>query len=98
MVQVILPAHLRTLAGVSGDVWLELAPPVTAAAILDAVETRFPPLLGTIRDAQSRKRRPFVRFYACEEDLSNDDPDAPLPAAVAEGREPFWIIGAIAGG
>jgi molybdopterin synthase sulfur carrier subunit len=98
MVQIILPAHLRTLAGVSGEVWLELAPPVTVAAILDAVEARFPPLLGTIRDAQSRKRRPFVRFYACEEDLSHDDPDTPLPAAVAEGREPFWIIGAIAGG
>lgn len=98
MVQVILPAHLRTLAGVRGDVWLDLAPPVTVAAILDAVEARFPPLLGTIRDARSRQRRPFVRFYACEEDLSHDSPDAPLPAAVAEGREPFWIIGAIAGG
>lgn len=98
MVQIILPAHLRTLAGVSGEVWLDLAPPVTVAAILDAVEARFPPLLGTIRDAQSRQRRPFVRFYACEEDLSHDDPDTPLPTAVAEGREPFWIIGAIAGG
>lgn len=98
MVQVILPAHLRTLAGVSGDVWLDLAPPVTVAAILDAVEARFPPLLGTIRDARSGQRRPFVRFYACEEDLSHDSPDALLPAAVAEGREPFWIIGAIAGG
>ncbi len=98
MVQVILPAHLRTLAGVSGDVWLELRPPVTTADILDALEARFPPLLGTIRDAQTKRRRAFVRFYACEEDLSHDPPDAPLPAAVAEGSEPFWIVGAIAGG
>lgn len=98
MVQILLPAHLRTLAGVSGDVWLEVPPPVTAAAILDALEAKYPPLLGTIRDAQTRQRRAFVRFYACEEDLSRDPLDAPLPAAVAEGREAFWIVGAIAGG
>ncbi|MGH9506788.1 MAG: MoaD/ThiS family protein [Terriglobales bacterium] len=98
MIQVILPGHLRTLAGVKGEVWLEIPPPVTAAAILSGLEARFPPLLGTMRDAQTGARRAYVRFYACEEDLSQNPVDAPLPAAVAEGREPFWIVGAIAGG
>ncbi len=98
MIRVVLPPHLRTLAGVAGEVTLECADPVTWGAILDAVEARFPMLRGTIRDHVSRRRRPLVRFFACEEDVSHVPPDAPLPAAVAQGKEPFLIIGALAGG
>jgi sulfur-carrier protein len=98
IVVVVLPAHLRTLAQVSGDVQLEVAGPVTQRAVLDALETRYPMLCGTIRDHVTQVRRPFLRFFACEEDLSHESPDAPLPEAVASGKEPFFIIGAIAGG
>jgi sulfur-carrier protein len=98
MITVVLPAHLRTLAGVSGDVSLEVAPPVTQRSVLDALEARYPMLQGAIRDHVTEKRRPFVRFFACQEDLSHEPPDAPLPEPVARGVEPFLIIGAIAGG
>lgn len=98
MIRVLLPYHLRTLAKVSGEVTLDVAAPVTQRSVLDALEAAYPALLGTIRDHGSIKRRPMIRFFACEEDASNDDPDAPLPKAVASGREPFWIVGAIAGG
>ncbi len=98
MIRVRLPYHLRTLAKVSGEVQLEVAPPVTQRAILDALEARFPMLSGTIRDHLTQRRRAFLRFFACEQDLSNLDPDAPLPEAVAAGTEPFLIIGALAGG
>ena len=98
MIHVMLPQHLRTLARLDGDVELELPAPVTTRAILEALEARFPMLRGTMRDQVTGKRRDFVRFYACEQDLSHDAPDAPLPAAVAEGREPFIVLGAIAGG
>lgn len=97
-VRVVLPAHLRTLARVSGDVELQIEGPVTQRSVLDALETRYPMLRGTIRDHVTRERRPFLRFFACEEDLSLEPPDAPLPEAVATGEEPFFIIGAIAGG
>src|SRR5271168_2673332 len=98
MIRVVLPAHLRTLARVPGDVELEIEGPLTQRSILDALESRFPMLRGTIRDQVTQERRPFLRFFACEEDLSHESPDAPLPAAVASGAEPFFIIGAIAGG
>ncbi len=98
MVRVVLPAHLRTLAGVNGDVQLSVEGPVTQRSVLDALEARYPMLRGTIRDHATYQRRPFLRFFACEEDLSLEPPDAPLPAAVASGAEPFFIIGAIAGG
>jgi sulfur-carrier protein len=98
MIRVELPTHLRRLAGVEGEVKVEVAGPVTQRSVLDALEARYPMLRGTIRDHGSDKRRPMLRFYACEEDLSNEPPDAPLPAAVASGAEPFYIIGAIAGG
>jgi hypothetical protein len=98
MIRVLLPYHLRTLAKVSGEVSFDVPAPVTQRAVLDALEAKHPALAGTIRDHGSSKRRPMIRFFACEEDLSNDDPDAPLPEAVASGREPFWIVGAIAGG
>jgi hypothetical protein len=98
MIRVVLPAHLRTLARVPGDVELEVQGPLTQRSVLDALEARFPMLRGTIRDHVTLERRPFLRFFACEEDLSHESPDAPLPAAVASGREPFFIIGAIAGG
>jgi hypothetical protein len=98
-IQVELPAHLRTLAGLSGKgVTLDVKGNVTQAAILDALEARYPMLLGTIRDQVTHKRRPFLRFFACAEDLSHDPPDTPLPEAVASGKEPFLIVGAIAGG
>lgn len=97
-IQVILPAHLRTLAGVNGDVALALTGPATIAAVLDALEARYPVLRGTVRDQVTGQRRPFVRFYACEEDLSLEPADTPLPEAVVAGQEPFWIVGAIAGG
>lgn len=98
MIRVILPYHLRTLAQVGAEVQLEVAAPVTQRAILDALEARYPMLRGTIRDHGTDRRRPMLRFFACEEDFSNEPPDAPLPAAVASGTEPFWIVGAIAGG
>ncbi len=98
MIRVILPAHLRILAKVSGEVQLEVEGPVTQRSVLDALEARYPMLLGTIRDQVTHQRRPFVRFFACEEDLSHESPDAPLPEAVAKGAEPFLLVGAIAGG
>jgi molybdopterin synthase sulfur carrier subunit len=99
MIRVILPAHLRTLARVEGDeVKLEVAGPVTQRTVLDALESRYPMLRGTIRDHVTFQRRAFLRFFACEEDLSHESPDNPLPEAVASGAEPIFIIGAIAGG
>lgn len=97
-VRVVLPAHLRTLARVNGEVALEVDGAVTQGAVLDALEARFPMLCGTIRDHTTRKRRPLVRFYACQQDLSHEPPDAPLPDAVASGAEPFLIVGSMAGG
>ena len=94
----VLPAHLRTLAKVSGEVQLTVARPVTQRSILDALEARHPMLQGTIRDHVTQERRAFVRFFACQEDLSHESPDAPLPDAVASGAEPFLVVGAIAGG
>jgi sulfur-carrier protein len=98
MIRVILPAHLRALAKVSGEVQLEVDGPVTQRSVLDALEARYPMLRGTIRDQVTQQRRPFVRFFACEEDLSHESPDALLPEAVAKGTEPFLLVGAIAGG
>lgn len=98
MIRVLLPAHLRTLAQVQGEVALEVAGPVTQRTILDALEERYPKLRGTIRDHGTLKRRAFVRFFACGEDLSHDSPDAPLPDAIATAAEPFMVVGAIAGG
>ena|SRR6267143_1165667 len=98
MVRVALPFHLQKLAKVEGEVQLEIAGPVTARAILDALEARYPVLRGTIRDHVTQKRRAFVRFFACEQDLSHDPPDTPLPDAVATGAESFVIMGAMAGG
>jgi hypothetical protein len=98
VIRVVLPAHLKNLAQVSGEVRLEVAGPVTQRLVLDALEARYPVLLGTMRDRSSGKRRPFVRFYACEEDLSNEPPDTPLPERVVGGEEPFIILGAMAGG
>jgi hypothetical protein len=98
MIRVVLPAHLKNLAKVSGEVKLEVATPVTQKLVLDALEAEFPMLRGTIRDQQTGKRRAFIRFYACEEDLSNDSPDAPLPQRVVAGEEPFMVVGAMAGG
>jgi sulfur-carrier protein len=98
MIRVELPAHLRTLARVNGEVELEVAGPATQGAVLDALEARYPMLRGTIRDYGTHQRRPFVRFFACQQDLSLEPPDAPLPEAVVRGAEPFLIIGAMAGG
>jgi molybdopterin synthase sulfur carrier subunit len=98
MIRVVLPAHLRKLAGVDGEVTLEVAAPVTQRAVLDALEARHPMLRGTIRDHVTQQRRRFVRFFACEEDLSNESPDAPLPDEVASGAEPYLVVGAMAGG
>jgi sulfur-carrier protein len=98
MIRVVLPYHLRTLARVDGEVKLDMAGPVTQHSVLDALEARYPMLRGTIRDHDTGQRRPMLRFFACEEDLSFETPDAPLPDAVASGAEPFFIIGAIAGG
>ncbi len=98
MIRVILPYHLRTLAKVGAEVQLDVAAPVTQRSVLDALESRYPMLRGTIRDHGTQKRRPMLRFFACEEDFSHESPDAPLPEAVASGKEPFFIIGAIAGG
>lgn len=98
MIRVVLPFHLRTLAQVDGEVQLEVYGPVTQRSVLDALEARYPMLCGTIRDHVTQQRRAFVRFFACEEDLSHESPDAPLPEAVASGAEPFLVFGAIAGG
>ncbi len=98
MIRLILPPHLRTLAGVPGDVELEIVGPVTQRSVLDALEALYPMLRGTIRDHVTQQRRAFLRFFACEQDLSHESPDAPLPEAVASGQEPFIVIGAIAGG
>jgi len=98
MIQVVLPAHLRTLAQVDGEVALDVKGQVTQRSILDALEARYPVLRGTIRDHVTQERRPFLRFFACQEDWSHESPDAPLPPPVAAGKEPFLIIGAIAGG
>ena len=98
MIRVVLPAHLRTLARVGSEVQLNVDGPVTQRSVLDALETHYPMLRGTIRDQTTKRRRAFIRFFACEEDLSNEPPDAVLPAPVAAGAEPFLVVGAIAGG
>ncbi len=98
MIRVMLPAHLRHLAHLDDDVELQVAEPATLRAVLDALEAQYPMLRGTIRDHVTQVRRPFVRFFACEQDLSHESPDAPLPAAVVQGVEPLWIVGAMAGG
>jgi hypothetical protein len=98
MIQVVLPAHLRTLAKIDEDVMLEVEGAVTVSSILDALEARYPMLRGTLRDHVTKQRRPFVRFFACEQALSHDPTDAPLPDAVVSGKEPFLVVGAIAGG
>ncbi len=98
MIRVILPAHLRRLANISGEVHLDLFPPVTPHRIVDELERRYPALRGTIRDAHTRQRRPYLRFFACREDVSFADPDLPVAPPVAAGEEPFIILGAIAGG
>ncbi len=98
MIRVVLPAHLRTLARVDGEVELQVEGPVTQRSVLDALEARYPVLRGTIRDHVTQRRRPFLRFFACEQDLSHELPDTPLPDAVAMGAEPFLVVGAMAGG
>ena len=98
MIRVVLPYHLRTLAGIGSEITLDVADPPTQQAVIDELEARYPTLSGTIRDPSTMRRRPFIRFFACEEDLSHEPPDAPLPAAVASGAEPFYVIGAMAGG
>jgi hypothetical protein len=98
MIRIVLPAHLRILAHVAGEVKLEVEGQATQRSVLDALEACYPMLLGTIRDQVTQQRRPYVRFFACEEDLSHELPDAPLPEAVATGAEPFLVVGAIAGG
>jgi sulfur-carrier protein len=98
MIRVVIPHHLRTLAQVKGEVQLQIDGPVTQRSVLDALEARYPMLKGTIRDQVTGRRRDFLRFFACEQDLSHEPPDAPLPEPVASGREPFLVVGAIAGG
>ena len=98
MIRIVLPYHLRTLAQVGGEVELDVVGPVTQRSVLDALEARYPMLRGTIRDHVTKERRPLLRFYACDQDFSLESPDAPLPEAVASGAEPFFVIGAIAGG
>jgi len=98
MIRVVIPYHLRNLARVDGEVELDVPPPVTVRSVVDALETRYPVLRGTMRDHTTQQRRPFIRFFACKEDLSLDSPDTPLPDAVVAGREPFLVIGAMAGG
>jgi molybdopterin synthase sulfur carrier subunit len=98
MIRVVLPAHLRTIAGVDGEIQLDVQGAVTQGSVLDALEAAYPALLGTVRNHATHERRPFVRFFACEEDLSHDSPDAALPDAVAMGTEPLLIVGAMAGG
>jgi len=97
-IRVVLPAHLRALAKISGDLHVEVDGAITQRSVLDAVEARYPMLRGTIRDQTTARRRPFIRFFACERDLSHESPDTPLPDAVASGREPLLVVGAIAGG
>jgi hypothetical protein len=98
MIRLVLPAHLRTLAHIDGEVVLAVEGPATQRAVLDALEARYPMLRGTIRDYATDRRRPYLRFFACEEDVSHEPPDAPLPDAVATGGEPFLVVGAMAGG
>ncbi len=98
MIRVVIPAHLRTLTGAGSEVQLDVSPPVTIGSVLDALEEKYPVLQGTIRDHDTKKRRDFLRFFACEEDLSLEPHDTPLPDAVVSGKEPFLVIGAIAGG
>jgi sulfur-carrier protein len=98
MIRVVLPAHLRILARVEGEIRIEIQGPATVGSVLDALEERYPTLRGTLRDHVTRQRRPYVRFFACQQDLSHDPPDAPLPEPTASGAEPFLVIGAIAGG
>jgi hypothetical protein len=98
MIRVVLPAHLRTLARADGEVKVDVAGPVTQRSVLDALEAAYPMLRGTIRDHVTQQRRPFLRFFACEQDLSHESPDAPLPDAVVEGTEPYLVVGAMAGG
>lgn len=98
MIRVVLPVHLRTLARVEDEVWLEVEPPVTQRRVLDALEAAYPVLRGTVRDPATQKRRALVRFFCCGEDVSHEVPDAPLPNAIADSTEPFFIIGAMAGG
>jgi hypothetical protein len=98
VIRIVLPLHLRRLAGTDGEVQLDLEGPVTRRTVLDALEARHPPLLGTIRDHFTNERRAFLRFFACGEDLTHEPPDAPLPEPVAAGKEPFLIVGAMAGG
>jgi hypothetical protein len=98
MIRVVLPQHLRTLAHIDGEVSLEVQGEITQRSILDALEARFPMLRGTLRDQVTQQRRPYVRFFACQEDLSHESPEAPLPEAVAKGIEPFLVVGAVAGG
>ena len=98
MIRVLLPFHLRTLANVGGEVSLDVEPPITLCAVLDALEARYPMLCGTIRDHVTHQRRPLLRFFVCGEDWSHESADTPLPASIAAGNEPLWIIGAIAGG
>ena len=98
MIRVVLPQHLRTLAKVDGEVTLDVAGPATVDSVLEALEARYPMLRGTVRDHQTKRRRPFIRFFASEQDLSHESPDAPLPETVAKGEEPLLIVGAMAGG
>ncbi len=98
MIRVVLPAHLRALAKIAGDLQIDVDGAPTQRAVLDAIEARYPMLRGTLRDQTTQRRRPFIRFFACERDLSHESPDAPLPEPVASGAEPFLVVGAIAGG
>lgn len=98
MIRVVIPYHLRNLARVEGEVEIEVPPPITLRRVLDALEARYPVLRGTLRDHGTLKRRPFIRFFACKEDLSLDSPDTPLPQAIASGEEPLLVVGAMAGG
>lgn len=98
MIRVVLPAHLKTLTHVPGEIELDVVAPVCQRSVLDALEARYPVLVGTIRDPVTQRRRPFIRFFACEEDLSHTSPDAPLPRDVETGREAYFVIGAMAGG
>jgi molybdopterin converting factor small subunit len=98
VIRVVLPAHLRRLAKVTGEVTVDVEGQITQRSVLDALEAEYPMLRGTIRDQQTKLRRPFIRFFACQQDFSNDPPDAPLPAEVVSGKEPWMVVGAIAGG